>query len=224
MTAQTTTLSGHAPARLLQAYACGAMGPAASIAMALHLETCSQCAAGAAAFDAVGGALFEQDASLEAEPGISLEDMLAKLDAPQPRRSYAPEVMRFPEPLRAAAQAALNGARWRFAGPGLRTMTLDIPGATAAGELPQLLRIEPGHGAPRHGHGGVELTLVLEGAFRDETGVYGPGDLSVARVGLTHQPIALSGGTCLAYAVSHAPMRFTGMLGFAQRFLTPRGN
>jgi hypothetical protein len=24
--------------------------------------------------------------------------------------------------------------------------------------------------------------------------------------------------------VSHAPMRFTGMLGFAQRFLTPRGN
>jgi putative transcriptional regulator len=106
----------------------------------------------------------------------------------------------------------------------LRSLALSIPGAAAAGEAPQLLRIEPGYGAPRHGHGGVELTLVLEGAFRDETGVYGPGDLSVARLGVTHQPIALSGGTCLAYAVSHAPMRFTGVLGLAQRLLTPRSS
>jgi putative transcriptional regulator len=222
MTVRTQTAAGHAPAKLLQAYSCGALGPAASIAMALHIETCAQCAAEAAQIDAVGGALFEGDTTLAAEPGISLDDMLAKLDAPEERPAYAPEVMRFPARLRPAASRALQSSRWQFAGPGLRSMALDIPGAGASGEVPQLLRIEPGHGAPRHGHGGVELTLVLEGAFRDEMGVYRPGDMSVAQTGLTHRPIAMSGGTCLAYAVSHAPMRFTGMLGWAQRLLTPR--
>jgi putative transcriptional regulator len=209
---------------LLQAYACGALGPAASIAMSLHLETCALCASLAAQFDAVGGALFESDDELAAEPGISLEHMLAKLETAEEPPHFSPEVMRFPAPLRPAAAHALRSSRWQFAGPGLRSMTLDIPGAASASELPQLLRIEPGYGAPQHGHGGVELTLVLEGAFRDETGVYGPGDMSVAQTGLTHQPIAMPGGTCLAYAVSHAPMRFTGMLGWAQRLLTPRGN
>lgn len=211
----------HPPLVLLQSFATGALGPASSAAITIHALHCTVCADRIAELDALGGALFEADSAAALDVEASLLAVMAQLDArePEPTR-YPPEIMALPEPLREGA--AKSQGHWAFAGPGLRTLELNIRGSKAYAERPQLLRIEPGYGAPTHSHGAMELTLVLEGAFRDETGYYGPGDLAVATDSLTHRPIAEPGPTCLAYAVSHAPMRFTGMLGFAQRLLTPR--
>lgn len=221
----TATLSRpHAPLQLCQAYATGALGPASSIAVGIHMETCAVCKSRIAELEAIGGAMLERETPEEAID-TTLDAMLARLDAVEasaPPITCPPEAMRVAPSLRQVVAAALSRGRWGYAGPGLRTLNLAIPGADAFDEQPQLLRIEPGYGAPRHGHGRVELTLVLEGAFRDEAGRYGPGDLAIARPGLTHRPVAEPGQTCLAYAVSHAPMRFTGLLGLAQWLLTPR--
>ncbi|MEM6850922.1 MAG: cupin domain-containing protein, partial [Pseudomonadota bacterium] len=80
-----------------------------------------------------------------------------------------------------------------------------------------LLRIQPGFGAPRHTHEGAEITLVVRGAFSDETGRYGPGDVSIASQAVTHRPIAEEGETCYALSVTDAPLAFTGALGWLQR-------
>jgi putative transcriptional regulator len=212
----------HAPLALVQAAASGALGPGASIAMSIHAQHCSQCAARMAELDSVGGAFLESQGDVSFDVEASLAQVLDRLDAPRREPAYSAEVMAAPEVLRPAFASALERGRWAYAGPGLRTLDLEMPGAKAFAELPQMLKIEPGYGAPQHGHGAMELTLVLEGAFRDETGVYGPGDLAVAMNSLTHRPVAEPGQTCLAYAVSHAPMKFTGLLGLAQRLLTPR--
>lgn len=212
----------HDPLRLLSGYAAGAIGPAAACAVAIHVEGCSICGRRLAGLDAIGGALLEQEVC-DDPIGFTVEDVLARLESPAPRTpDYPAEVMAVPESLREPFARALRTQRWAFAGPGLRSLDLDIPGADAFGEAPQMLKIEPGYGAPRHGHGGVELTLVLHGAFADETGVYRTGDLAVATPALTHRPVAQGVDTCLTYAVSHAPMQLTGVLGFAQRLLTPR--
>jgi putative transcriptional regulator len=215
-------LRPHLPLNLLQAHACGALGPASAIAIGLHARHCPQCAGRLAELDALGGALLENDDGVGFDVEASLNSVLARLDAANAGPDYPPEVMTVPEDLRPALAKTLSRKTWAFAGPGLRSLDLDLPGAENYGEQPQLLKIEPGYGAPHHGHGAMELTLVLEGAFRDETGVYGPGDLAIAMDGFTHRPVAEPGRTCLAYAVSHAPMRFTGLLGMAQRLLTPR--
>lgn len=150
----------------------------------------------------------------------SLDAVMARLQDHRPARPFPAEVAAVPDELRESFARALVRGRWTYSGPGLRTLDLDLPGSPESGEHPQLLRIEPGYGAPQHSHGAMELTLVLDGAFKDETGVYRAGDLAVATDALTHRPVAEPGRTCLAYAVSFAPMRFTGLLGMAQRLLT----
>ncbi len=126
---------------------------------------------------------------------------------------YLVELGALPEVVRNAAYAALETTPWKFAGPGVRILPLGLPGKAKA----ELLRIEPGHGAPRHGHLGCELTLVLTGAFLDEHGRFGPGDVSIAGADLEHRPIAEPGPVCYALAVTDAPLAFKGLLGVFQR-------
>jgi putative transcriptional regulator len=80
------------------------------------------------------------------------------------------------------------------------------------------MRIEPGVGAPRHTHGGMEITLVLDGAYADATGTYGRGDVQVADDGVEHEPVAVGEKTCLCLVVSDAPIKLTGFFG---RLLNP---
>ena len=81
----------------------------------------------------------------------------------------------------------------------------------------ELLRIEPGHGAPRHTHEGTEYTLVVSGGFTDENGSYGPGEVSIVDSSHTHQPIADPGEICYALAVTDGNLKFTGWLGALQK-------
>ena len=60
--------------------------------------------------------------------------------------------------------------------------------------------------------------MVLEGAFRDETGHYGRGDLMIADSLLDHRPRADEAQDCVCLVVTDAPLRFTGRFG---RFLNP---
>ncbi|MBL6081381.1 cupin domain-containing protein [Belnapia sp. T18] len=69
----------------------------------------------------------------------------------------------------------VRNARLRRLAPGIRHAVL-LRGPD--GETLRLLRIKPGTALPRHSHRGTELTLVLKGAFADETGHYGPGGLA----------------------------------------------
>jgi putative transcriptional regulator len=129
------------------------------------------------------------------------------------------ELKALPDMLRRTATDALQSAHWRFASPGVRALDMShvVPRANA-GEV-QLLKIWPGFGVPRHTHAGEEFSLVLTGAFRDEVGYYGPGDVSIGVPGMVHRPVAEPGDLCLVLAVKDAPLLFKGPLGVIQRVL-----
>ena len=65
---------------------------------------------------------------------------------------------------------------------------------------------------PHHSHRGLELTLVLKGAFRDEDDRFGPGDIEVATEEVHHTPIAEEGEDCICLAATDAPLRFKGLI------------
>jgi putative transcriptional regulator len=65
---------------------------------------------------------------------------------------------------------------------------------------------------PHHRHEGLELTLVLEGAFGDETGVYRRGALVVADEGLNHRPYVPGTEDCLCLTASEGRPVPTGPL------------
>ena len=207
---------------LLFAYAAGGASRAMGLLVETYLQLRPEARDEAALYEAMGGALLESEPEAALSEG-ALDAVLARLgdqDADEaPVNDDAPladddPIRAFPEPLQAAARAALAKRSWKFAGPGLRVLSLgedDEPSDVS------LLRIQPGHGAPRHTHRGAEVTLVVRGAFRDETGRYGPGDVSIASPELTHRPVAEPGETCYALAVTNAPLQFTGPLGWVQR-------
>ena len=87
----------------------------------------------------------------------------------------------------------------------------DILSAGPDGSV-RLLYIPPGQAVPDHGHNGVELTLVLQGSFTDETGQFGVGDLEVADDDLEHTPIADMGEACICLAATEAPLKFNAFL------------
>ncbi len=89
---------------------------------------------------------------------------------------------------------------------------------TAKGASVRLLHIPAGQAMPDHGHRGMELTLVLQGAFSDGTGRYGRGDLDVETEKTQHTPVAEAGLPCICLSATDAPLRFTG---FIPRMLQP---
>jgi putative transcriptional regulator len=80
-------------------------------------------------------------------------------------------------------------------------------------EHTRLLRIAPGTAIPRHTHGGSEVTLILDGGYRDCGENYARGDVQVADPSVDHAPVADEDGPCLCLAVTDARLRLTGPVG-----------
>ena len=214
-------ITHHLTEDLLMAYAAGSLPEAFNLVIATHLSLCDDCRAAAAAYEALGGALLEaaDTASLSED---SLAAMLRRIEAlPAAGPATAPTSRPrprglFPAPLRDHLGGDLEAVRWRPLGLGVRQAILPA----ARGARVRLLHIPGGVAVPDHGHRGRELTLVLQGAFRDEAGRYGPGDIEVADESVDHQPVAEPGPDCICLAATDAPLRFHGLLPrLAQPFL-----
>lgn len=205
-----TDIQHHPTEALLVDYAAGTLPEAFSLVLATHLSLCDDCRARLSALEAVGGGMLERiDAAPLAED--SFEATLARIAGAPPAPKPAAPRRRdgiFPAPLRDYVGGDLASVRWRPVGMGVRQAILP----TAPDARVRLLYIPAGCAVPDHGHRGMELTLVLQGAFRDDDGRYGKGDLEVATEAVEHTPVAEPGQDCICLAATDAPLRFRGLL------------
>ncbi len=191
------------------AYAAGQLPEAFSLVVAAHLSLCDDCRAQADSFDAVGGAVLEEAGEI-AMGEDALARTLARIErlpraaAPRPRRAAGI----FPAPLVDYVGGDLPAVRWRRVGGGVRQAILPTDRDATA----RLLYIPAGTTVPDHGHRGLELTLVLQGAFADETDRFSRGDVEIADEALEHTPVALAGQDCICLAATDAPLRFRGLI------------
>jgi putative transcriptional regulator len=70
--------------------------------------------------------------------------------------------------------------------------------------------IRAGRALPAHTHKGMELILILDGAFNDERGRFARGDISIADETVDHRPVAEKDRACIAFGVSDGPIKLTG--------------
>ena len=200
------TIQHHLSEPLLIAYAAGSLTEAFGLVVATHISLCDECRARHAAFEAVGGAVVETADAVAMSDGC-LEAVMARLgqqDAvptPKPRGEV-------PAPLADYIGNDFAKVKWRSVGMGVRQAILP----TSDGASARLLYIPAGQAVPDHGHRGTELTLVLQGAFRDVSARFGPGDVEIATEVDEHTPIAEAGVDCICLAATDAPLRFTGMI------------
>ncbi|KQV83669.1 ChrR family anti-sigma-E factor [Rhizobium sp. Root1220] len=111
----------------------------------------------------------------------------------------------FPRAIRNLVGFDVDTVPWKTKLPGFREYCTDIDGCEVS-----LMWIKPGRALPAHTHKGMELTLILDGAFNDARGRFGPGDISVADESVDHRPVAEKDRPCIAFSVLDAPIKLTG--------------
>jgi putative transcriptional regulator len=207
----------HLTPELLMGYSAGTLPEAFNLAVATHISMCDTCRAELDSYDAVGGCLVE-DADTAALSGDSLMATMRLIAAdksvtPKTRTHSAGTL---PSPLQDYVGGDLAAIKWRGLGMGAKQAILP----TSKGASARLLYIPAGCAVPDHGHNGMELTLVLQGAFSDDVDRFARGDIEVANEDLDHTPVADIGEDCICLAVTDAPLKFNAFLPrLAQRFL-----
>jgi putative transcriptional regulator len=98
----------------------------------------------------------------------------------------------------------------------VRRHAIDLSSSTSSSLY--MLNIAPGKAVPEHGHGGAEMTLILSGAYNDELGRFGPGDIADLDEHLEHQPKVEPEEPCICLVATEAPTRFKG---FFSRLFQP---
>jgi len=149
-----------------------------------------------------------------------LDDLQSEITAPVPDiQDEMPDTADplFPKALhRYGFTATTRPWRSKLGGiQGRKVKRLCEPGVDA-----RLFKIRPGAAIPHHDHYGQELTLVLQGGFSDEKGVYHRGDVCAGQAGEPHTPIGLAGEPCICFAVSLGGYRFRNpLMSIAARML-----
>lgn len=210
-------LNHHPAPELLADYAAGSLRLSHSLCIAAHLEHCESCQQAASRLSTLGAQLFIQQPLAETPSQLqSLKNtVLATLDDLPPSSIESPTVLfrddehgyRTPRALRQFIKEGYTELEWTKVSPSIKVTTLlkDKDGAQIA-----LSRVKPGGRMPHHRHTGDELTVVLEGSFSDESGVYTKGDFICRDKHHKHKPIVTKDAECICLMVLDAPIQFTG--------------
>lgn len=202
---------------LLTAYAAGATSPGLSLLCAAHLTLSPESRRVVAAAEEIGGALLTREPS-EAVAPVNLETMMARLDQAESAPGESAPVNAppapvdsggLPWPIARAVGVHFGDISWRRRLPGLSDYVLK----GFEGEKVSLIRGRPGARIPEHTHVGVEATLVLSGALRDEEAVYKTGDIALCGPEHEHHPTVDGEEICYCLAVVDGSLRFTGTWG-----------
>jgi len=207
----------HLSAQLLMGYSAGTLPEAFNLVVATHVSLCDDCRAALASYDAVGGSVLEHCDSVAMDDtalSATMKRIAAQDTAPTAPRPVSSGI--FPTPLQDYVGGDLDAVKWRPVGGGVRQAILK----TSPEASLRLLHIPAGTSVPDHGHRGLELTLVLQGAFHDEKDRFARGDIEIADEQLEHTPVAEHGQDCICLAATDAPLKFNSLLArIAQPFL-----
>lgn len=197
-------------------YASGALAEPVALAVATHIALNGAAQDEYRRLNSLGGALLEDIEAAELA-GDALDRLLDRLDTPGPHEICGPDLdaeteRLVPRPLRAYLAASLTALPWKKVVRGVEEFR--IKAAEPEGYKVALLRIGPGRPMPRHGHLGVEYTVVLDGAYDDDGDVrMERGDICAADRMDKHQPIADPEQGCLCLIVLDRPLKISGLMG-----------
>ena len=208
----------HLTDSILMGYAAGTLPEAFNLMVATHVSRCDECRARLEGFEAVGGEMLDQPASnqvaMDAGSLAATMSLIAGGAQDEIRMPRATASI-LPGPLQDYVGGDLDAIQWRGIGMGVKQAILPTSKDASA----RLLFIPAGAAMPDHGHQGLEMTMVLQGAFQDEDDYFARGDVEVADSDTHHTPVADIHEDCICLAVTDAPLQFQGLLPkIAQRF------
>jgi len=208
------TTTHHPDQNMLIEFSAGTLETAPSICVSAHLHFCSNCRAKLLRLDQVGSQFMSQ-----AEPVKLAEDALAqvmeKIDSGD---NTAPKKTNFdgdmPFTVNKLIGTSLINKNWKRL-----SSSVDVARFKTGQDNFEvaLHKICAGGKTPKHGHEGLEYTVVLKGSFSDENAVYREGDFLLRQPGDVHQPMGSQNGECICLSALSAPIKPTSPLGFLMK-------
>lgn len=216
------TLKNHPKDELLAAYAAASLPLSQALCISVHLEHCSECTQNMHHLHQLGSELMHN--LQPAKPSPELKNKLfEKID--QISISAAANVkvnlptddanQSLPRCLHQFIKTGYEDIPWKRLSSDIQSYELCRDQNNAKVEL---LRIRPGGTSGTHTHMGDEYTVILDGSFSDESGLYQQGDFLVRNSLDKHTPVATIDKDCICLAVTEAPIQLTGFFG---RMLNP---
>lgn len=208
-----TDLGCHPTTEILNDYVEGNLSTGWSVALSAHLELCQSCKQKFAELESSMANSWAQNSPEEKTADFS--HLVADIvDQPQvdsndssvARQSPINEIHMLGHSFtlpRILAKAANEGLVWKKLAGGINQAKVDIDTQTQC----QFIYMSPGSQTPVHKHQGSEITLVLDGSFSDESGIYEAADFIIRSGKDEHQPVSEEG--CLCFAVLDSPLTFT---------------
>lgn len=195
---------------LLARYVAGLLPEPARVLVDAHLELSTANRGMVASLETLAGDALDR---IEPKMLVGADACLERIfDAPAPQirlPDRTPAKGLLPRAIADFIGMSEDEIPWKTRMPGFRDFELgEIDGCEV-----ELFWIKPGRAIPKHTHEGMELSLVLDGAFNDDTGHYGRGDISVNDETVDHRPVAEKFTPCIGMAVTDGPLRLTGSLG-----------
>jgi putative transcriptional regulator len=211
-------IAHHPSSEMLAAYSAGSLPLSNALCISAHVEMCKECQTNMLRLDCLGAHVFSDLKPAVVDHGLK-DSVLSLLDSIEPTAAQGimnrPRSKDVPYCLSQFIPKNFEDLEWTRFSFSIRRSYLctDENGAQLA-----LVRIKPGGSTGHHTHTGDEVTMLLKGAFSDESGLYQKGDFVLRDSRHTHRPVATKDGECICLTVVDAPIQFTG---FFTRWLNP---
>ena len=198
----------HPESTNLMEFSAGTLSDPHALCIRLHLQKCAHCRSRVDTLESLGAVMMEQSpktAATDLAPSI-FDAILARIDSDQ-------------EPVKAQKSRQdlmlkllgcdINDLPWKrqLGDVSVLDVTDRFPGQK---ERVVLQKLASGGKAPAHTHRGTETTIVLQGAFSDQSGVFNQWDFAVLDQSDTHRPVAVGHEDCITLSVLSAPLKLTG--------------
>jgi putative transcriptional regulator len=199
----------HPTPEMLTDFSAGNLQLSHALCVSVHTQHCNECRINLQRLNSIATTLFD-----ELEPA-SLPDRLKDSVFSQLDNEYVEEQLpvkrnttNIPKALQQFVTDSYESLSWKNVSPAIQSAHLctDVNGSKV-----NLMRIRAGGKIPMHTHTGKEYTLLLEGSFSDENGLYNEGDFLVRDERHKHRPVVSKDRECLCLAVTDAPIKLTGV-------------
>lgn len=210
----TNSTHHHPDENMLIEFSAGTLGTAESICVSAHLHYCSSCRAKLLRLDQVGSQMMSQAEPIEVADDAfdNIMEKIDTVDKAKPEEKTPSDALPFS--VNKLINTSLLSKNWKRL-----SSSVDIARfKTGQDEFEVALhKICAGGKTPKHGHEGLEYTVVLKGSFSDENAVYREGDFLIRKPGDVHQPMGALNGECICLSALSAPIKPTSPLGFLMK-------
>lgn len=202
----------HPQADVLLNYAAGRLSPAYREVVAVHAQFCKGCEATINEFEQIGGNMLSELEDTECR--LSFDELMQSLEATKNSEQITPTV----KPVASLFNCIADEKAWQKITAKIHDMRINIDDEQYRSRL---IRIKAGTKIPSHTHKGEEITVVLKGSFKDDSGHYHAGDFIVRDSRYHHAPQAVT--ECVCFTITDASLDYQGLFGpvlnwFNQRF------